>query len=89
VLEIHVETDADLTAAEALLGADEAVVVDAAGRQLDLAITTGASQSLGLLRRLEDGGVTIGDFQLRRPTLDDVFLSLTGVRPTEEIGVSQ
>ena len=89
VLEIHVDTDADLTVAEALLGTDQAAVADIARRQVDVSITTGASQSLGLLRRLEDGGVTISDFQLRRPTLDDVFLTLTGARTTEQIGADQ
>jgi len=30
------------------------------------------------LRRLEDGGIDVDDAGLRRPTLDDVFLTLTG-----------
>jgi len=30
------------------------------------------------LRRLDDGGVDVADLALRRPTLDDVFLTLTG-----------
>jgi ABC-2 type transport system ATP-binding protein len=30
------------------------------------------------LRRLDDAGVEVADLTLRRPTLDDVFLSLTG-----------
>ena len=30
------------------------------------------------LRRLEDAGVQVADLSLRRPTLDDVFLNLTG-----------
>jgi ABC-2 type transport system ATP-binding protein len=35
------------------------------------------------VRRLDDAGVGIDDIALRRPTLDDVFLALTG-RPAEE-----
>jgi ABC-2 type transport system ATP-binding protein len=35
------------------------------------------------VRRLDDAGVMIDDIALRRPTLDDVFLALTG-RPAEE-----
>jgi ABC-2 type transport system ATP-binding protein len=35
------------------------------------------------VRRLDDAGVGIADVALRRPTLDDVFLQLTG-RPAEE-----
>jgi ABC-2 type transport system ATP-binding protein len=30
------------------------------------------------VRRLDERGVTIEDIALRRPTLDDVFLNLTG-----------
>jgi ABC-2 type transport system ATP-binding protein len=35
------------------------------------------------VRRLDDAGVAIEDIAIRRPTLDDVFLALTG-RPAEE-----
>ena len=35
------------------------------------------------LRRLDDAGVEVADLTLRRPTLDDVFLTLTG-RAAEE-----
>jgi ABC-2 type transport system ATP-binding protein len=35
------------------------------------------------VRALADAGVALDDISLRRPTLDDVFLSLTG-RTTEE-----
>jgi ABC-2 type transport system ATP-binding protein len=35
------------------------------------------------VRRLDQAGVGIDDIALHRPTLDDVFLSLTG-RPVEE-----
>ena len=45
------------------------------------------------VRRLDDAGVGIDDIALRRPTLDDVFLALTGhaaeeepaAEPTEEV----
>jgi hypothetical protein len=30
-----------------------------------------------VLRSLDEAGVEIRDFQLRKPTLDDVFLALT------------
>jgi ABC-2 type transport system ATP-binding protein len=38
------------------------------------------------VRRLDEGGVGVDDLGLRRPTLDDVFLSLTGhaAEPTDE-----
>ena len=36
------------------------------------------------VRALDDAGVAIDDIAIRRPTLDDVFLTLTG-RPAEEL----
>jgi len=40
------------------------------------------------VRRLDQAGVGIDDIALHRPTLDDVFLSLTGHAPEEENGSS-
>jgi len=36
------------------------------------------------LRRLDDAGVDVADLSVRRPTLDDVFLTLTGHAAEEE-----
>ena len=36
------------------------------------------------LRRLDDAGVAVDDLTLRRPTLDDVFLTLTGHAAEED-----
>jgi ABC-2 type transport system ATP-binding protein len=36
------------------------------------------------VRRLDGAGVGIQDIALRRPTLDDVFISLTGRAAVEE-----
>jgi len=33
---------------------------------------------MAALRRLDEAGVEVADLTLRRPTLDDVFLTLTG-----------
>jgi ABC-2 type transport system ATP-binding protein len=43
------------------------VIVDAGGQQL-----------MGIMRALDSAGVPIASIQLARPTLDDVFLTLTG-----------
>jgi ABC-2 type transport system ATP-binding protein len=40
--------------------------------------TGGASLLSEVVRRLDDGNIEISDLALHRPTLDDVFLSLTG-----------
>jgi hypothetical protein len=36
------------------------------------------------VRRLDDAGVAIDDISVRRPTLDDVFVALTGHTAEEE-----
>jgi ABC-2 type transport system ATP-binding protein len=37
-----------------------------------------------VVRRLDAAGIAVDDIEVRRPTLDDVFLTLTG-RPAEEV----
>ncbi|VAW03876.1 Efflux ABC transporter, ATP-binding protein [hydrothermal vent metagenome] len=83
VLEVHVTSRADLDMARELLGSDESIVTDIEARRIDIPVPEGADRSLDLLRQLQDGGVSISNFQLRQPTLDDVFLALTGSTVTE------
>ena len=47
-------------------------------------ITGGAQVLTEALRVLDDAGIGIDDVGLRRPTLDDVFLSLTGHASEED-----
>jgi len=83
VLEVHVTSRADLDIARELLGSDESIVTDIEARRIDIPVPEGAGRSLDLLRQLQYGGVSISNFQLRQPTLDDVFLALTGSTVTE------
>jgi ABC-2 type transport system ATP-binding protein len=53
-------------------------------RTLTVPVSGGAAVLVEALRRLDAAGVAIDDVGLRRPTLDDVFLTLTG-RPAEEL----
>ncbi len=82
VLEVRLADRVDADRAADLLSDADGAVVDAEVGRLDVPVTDGAERSLALLRQLQDGGITIADFQLRRPTLDDVFLTLTG-KPAE------
>ncbi len=52
-------------------------------RRLSLPVSDGIDSLAQALRRLEDSGVEVLDLGLRRPDLDDVFLTLTG-RPAED-----
>ncbi len=83
VLQIRV-ADGGLPAALDLLGRSEGLVVDAPARSIGIPVGDDVPGSLDVLRRLQDRGVPIADFQLRRPTLDDVFLTLTGSHATRK-----
>ena len=54
------------------------VTVDEHTRRLTVPSTTGAAALVQVVRDLDEAGIGIDDIGLRRPTLDDVFLSLTG-----------
>jgi oleandomycin transport system ATP-binding protein len=79
VLEVRPAAEADLDHAAAVLAralaADSAVDRDA--RLATVPIADGALVAEAV-RRLDEAGVTIADLALRRPSLDEVFLSLTG-----------
>jgi ABC-2 type transport system ATP-binding protein len=78
VLEVHVVSAEDLDrAVEVAEQVASGVSSDAEDRLLQIPLTDGASQSLAVLRQLDASDIQIDDFQLRRPTLDDVFLTLT------------
>jgi ABC-2 type transport system ATP-binding protein len=66
---------------QALVAADagaDAVTVDRDRDQVQVRVPHGASVLPGLLRELDAQGVTLAEVEVRRPTLDDVFLSVTG-----------
>ncbi|MEX1286487.1 MAG: ATP-binding cassette domain-containing protein [Acidimicrobiia bacterium] len=77
VLEVRVG-DGDLPAALGVIGGVDGLLTDAETGTIGIPVGDDVDRSLDLLRGLQDGGVSISDFQLRRPTLDDVFLTLTG-----------
>jgi ABC-2 type transport system ATP-binding protein len=59
------------------LGSGAPQVVAEAG-EVSLPVAKGASLLAEVVRRLDAAGLEISDLALRRPTLDDVFLALTG-----------
>jgi len=79
-LEITVADGARLAAARDLLeplGVGKATL-ETQRRSLLMPITGGAAVLTDALRRLDAAQIALEDVGLRRPTLDDVFLSLTG-----------
>jgi ABC-2 type transport system ATP-binding protein len=79
-VEVVVATSADVPATAAILGqiSQEEVHIDEPTRKVTAAVTGGIDILGELVQRLTDGQCGIVDIGLRRPTLDDVFLSLTG-----------
>jgi ABC-2 type transport system ATP-binding protein len=61
-----------------------AVEVDEHTRRITAPVTGGAAVLIEALRHLDAAGVALHDVALRRPTLDDVFLTLTGHRTEPE-----
>ena len=67
------------TAAEVLAGFGKGeTTVEEHMRKLTAPVTGGAKLLAEVIRELDTRGIEIDDIGLRRPTLDDVFLSLTG-----------
>ncbi len=77
-IEVSLDSAADMAVARQVL--DRFSVGDLRTEDLSLTVpVSGGTRSLGaVLRALEANGVEAKDVGLRRPTLDDVFLSLTG-----------
>jgi ABC-2 type transport system ATP-binding protein len=72
-------------AALASLGSGEART-DAGARRVTLPVDGGAAVLVAAIRELDAAGIAVQDVGLRRPTLDDVFLSLTGHAAEIEAG---
>jgi ABC-2 type transport system ATP-binding protein len=79
-IEVVVRHDDDVMRAFALLshnGEDECNVEKHA-RRLTIPAHGGAERLVQVVRELDEASIAIDDVGLRRPTLDDVFLALTG-----------
>ena len=88
VIEVHFAPGADTTGAAADLAAalrlPEAPAATGA-RRLTLPARRGAEDLVSAVRALDRLEVTVEDIALRRPTLDDVFIALTGTTTSEEV----
>jgi ABC-2 type transport system ATP-binding protein len=77
-IEVVVRQAADLRRAVATLAPDGGSTCDRHTRRVTVAARGGAQGLVDVVRRLGEAGIEVDDVGLRRPTLDDVFLSLTG-----------
>jgi ABC-2 type transport system ATP-binding protein len=83
-LEVHLEDEADAERAISALAemADERPELE--DGSVRVAVRRRAGAIAQAVRRLDDAGVGVDDIALRRPTLDDVFIALTGHAAEEE-----
>ena len=79
-IEVVLEDAGELAAARVVLAqvAVGEVLVDEHTRRLTAPVSGGGKVLVDALSRLEGEGIGVLDVGLRRPTLDDVFLTLTG-----------
>jgi ABC-2 type transport system ATP-binding protein len=91
-IEVVVHESAAIAPAAGLLTGDHGgdVSVDQHTRRLTVPAEGGVQGLVEVVRALDQAGIKIDDIALRRPTLDDVFLSLTGhaaeIREAEDDG---
>jgi ABC-2 type transport system ATP-binding protein len=79
-IEVHLHRAEDIPFVEGVLArhGEGDITVDEVTRHLSIAAGGGAEKLFGVFRELDEAGVPVDDIGLRRPTLDDVFLTLTG-----------
>ncbi len=79
VLDVHIDDvgQMDDAIAAVVKNRDEAHVDPQMGH-ISVPVRDGSAALVNVVRRLDDAGIAIKDIALRRPTLDDVFLALTG-----------
>jgi ABC-2 type transport system ATP-binding protein len=77
-IEVVVHDRGRLTEAASVLAPDGSAALDERTKRLTIAADGGAGQLVDVVRALGDAGIGIDDIAFRRPTLDDVFLALTG-----------
>jgi len=76
VVDVRLRNKDDLVRAARLLGPD--ATIDAGNSRVALPVTAGPDELVRAVQTLTGAGIAMDDIALRRPTLDDVFLTLTG-----------
>jgi ABC-2 type transport system ATP-binding protein len=79
-VQLTVAPESDLAVAASVLAryADGLPQLDPAQRSVEVPVPNGARQMPDIVRDLDAAGVVLDDLGIRRPSLDDVFLTLTG-----------
>jgi ABC-2 type transport system ATP-binding protein len=83
-LTLAADSDLDLLARTLRLHASGTVQVDRDERTISLPVQNGSRALPAVVRAIDEASLLLDDLSLRRPTLDDVFLALTGHPPEDE-----
>lgn len=80
LLQLKIENRDKIEVAEAVLKpfGDGRLQIDMDTGYISLPISEGTSILPEIMRQLDSSGITVADLAIRQPTLDDVFLALTG-----------
>jgi len=84
VLEVGLENSDDAARTRPVLDSLGPHTANQNGNVVEVTVEQGAEAAMGALRSLDQLGITPASFTLREPSLDDVFLALTGRRTEEE-----
>ena len=87
VIIADVEGDVE-TAKSAVAGLQDIERVDAYGSEVVVRVSNGAARIGAVALALNRGGIELREIRMHTPTLDDVFLSVTGER-FEEVGAEE
>jgi ABC-2 type transport system ATP-binding protein len=83
-LEVRLESASDALRATEVLAPMSDEPPSAAGHDVTVAVRETHGVIVEAVRRLSEAGIDVEDLALRRPTLDDVFLALTGHAASED-----
>jgi ABC-2 type transport system ATP-binding protein len=83
VVIVRIDGDAE-AACRAIRAVDDVDRVEAHGRELSIAVNDGAAAISPIAVALDGAAVAVRELTLRTPTLDDVFLEVTGERIHDE-----
>jgi ABC-2 type transport system ATP-binding protein len=86
---VHDRADIQRTVEVLMRDCEGECTVDEHTRRVTVPAKGGAQRLIQVVRDLDEAGVAIDDIGLRRPTLDDVFLSLTGHAAEERAAEAQ
>jgi ABC-2 type transport system ATP-binding protein len=88
VLALSFSSTDDALRAQPLLASLSGKPANIDGTVLEMTVDNGPSVTADALRRIDGAGIALSGLALREPSLDDVFLNLTGHRAEDVEGVT-